>query len=179
VVIGCRVFTVFFLIFLKVNRVFCNFLPCFRLSLQVISCIYQQPLVRELIWNLFTRFRGIFDQLHIYTITRYKCFKWQMFQHLHHGGISRSRTWLPMARVLYPGSVAEKEALRTQFSVCSKLPNLTSLKTLQYIVRALAKYITAINQDTFDPYENPHAYTSEDRLHRHQASFHKTIFQQH
>jgi len=26
----------------------------------------------------------------------------------------------------------------------------------------LAKYITAINQDTFDPDENPHAYLSED-----------------
>jgi hypothetical protein len=35
------------------------------LSEQVISCRYQQPLVRELIRNLFTRFRGIFDQLHI------------------------------------------------------------------------------------------------------------------
>jgi hypothetical protein len=39
---------------------------------------------------------------------------------------------------------------------------------------ALPKYITAINQDTFDPDENPHAYTSM-RMHCHQASFHKTI----
>ena len=35
------------------------------LSEQVISCRYQQPLFRELIRNLFTRFRGILDQLHI------------------------------------------------------------------------------------------------------------------
>jgi hypothetical protein len=34
------------------------------LSEQVISCRYQQLLVRELIGNLFTQFQGIFDQLH-------------------------------------------------------------------------------------------------------------------
>jgi hypothetical protein len=35
------------------------------LSEQVIFCRYQQPLVQELIRNLFTWFQGIFDQLHI------------------------------------------------------------------------------------------------------------------
>jgi hypothetical protein len=40
---------------------------------------------------------------------------------------------------------------------------------------ALPKYITDINQDTFDPDEDPHAYTSM-WMHCHLASFHKTIF---
>jgi hypothetical protein len=38
----------------------------------------------------------------------------------------------------------------------------------------LAKDITDINQDTFDPDENPHACISM-RMHCHQVSFHKTI----
>lgn len=87
---------------------------------QLASSKYQQPLVRELTRNLFTRFRGIFDQLHISCpkfipstdMTGSKDMKFDSNIYLMAASLDPEHGYRWLER--HPGSVADKEALKTK-----------------------------------------------------------------
>ena len=108
---------------------------------QLTSSNFQQPLIRELLRNLFGRFRGLFDQLHISCPTGIspadgsKDLNSDSYIYLMAASLDPDHGYRWLER--HPGSVADKETLKNEIfgklQICLNCNNAYFYSSFQFL----------------------------------------------